>query len=369
MIAFNRKEGDQKMSIDTSLLRYIEDNEWRVMTAVEMGMRNHEYVSPELVASIAGLRGTIHHHLQNLSRHKLIHHEGKPYDGYTLTKIGYDFLALHSLVKRGVISTFGSILGRGKEADVFVAYDEDDNPLVLKFHRIGRVSFRKAKDTRDYLSKKHAGSWLYLSRLSAQREFRNLKALQDFPVPRVIDWNRHCTVMSYVSGTLLNGVQELSNPERTFHQILDLAVALLKGGVIHADFSEFNIIVGEDEEITLIDFPQCMEYTDPEAPEKFNHDIDELGRFFGVRYDLHFDRLPRFEDYVNEIIPITLEPARTAENAGVEGEGGEEEDDGDGEGDEVQMRVSKEKRLRRKVVKKNKTKQKTYLNYEAKTYQ
>ena len=43
------------MSFDPSILQYLEDEEWRVLTAIEMGMRNHELVAHELVHSIAGL--------------------------------------------------------------------------------------------------------------------------------------------------------------------------------------------------------------------------------------------------------------------------------------------------------------------------
>lgn len=42
--------------LDATVLRYMSKDEFRVLTAIEMGMRNHETVPPELIASIAGLR-------------------------------------------------------------------------------------------------------------------------------------------------------------------------------------------------------------------------------------------------------------------------------------------------------------------------
>lgn len=350
------------MAFDASLLQYIEEDEWRLLTSIEMGMRNHELVGTELIQSISGIKGTAYHHLSNLCHNRLISHEGKPYDGYTLTKNGYDFLALHTLVKRGTISHIAGILGQGKEADVYTAFSDDETPLVIKFHRIGRVSFRKAKDTRDYLSKKHSSSWLYLSRLSAQREFQNMSALQDFPVPRAIDWNRHAVVMSLIPGTLLNNVNQLDDPSHVFDNCVDLAVRLLKIGVVHADFSQFNIIIGDDGKITLIDFPQCLKYTNPEAEEKFNHDLSELRRFFDLRFDLKVESLPQFSDFSDEIVPRDMSKAVN----GNEEEDNEEEENQDAK---IQQKVSRENRYRIKPRRKKESKTMSKLKKEAKLFE
>ena len=40
-----------------SMLRYLTKEDYRVLTAVEMGMKNHELVPASLIASIASLRG------------------------------------------------------------------------------------------------------------------------------------------------------------------------------------------------------------------------------------------------------------------------------------------------------------------------
>lgn len=47
--------------------------------------------------------------------------------------------------------------------------------MVLKFHRLGRTSFRRLKEKRDYHKKRKACSWLYLSRLAATKEYAYLK--------------------------------------------------------------------------------------------------------------------------------------------------------------------------------------------------
>ena len=51
------------VKFDASLLRYLSKDDFRVLTAIEMGMRNHELVPVELIDSIAKLKhgGTRHH--------------------------------------------------------------------------------------------------------------------------------------------------------------------------------------------------------------------------------------------------------------------------------------------------------------------
>jgi len=54
--------------------------------------------------------------------------------------------------------------------------DDIPVPAVLKVHRLGRISFRKIKEKRDYLGKrKSAPNWMYLSRLAAKKEWQFLQ--------------------------------------------------------------------------------------------------------------------------------------------------------------------------------------------------
>src|SRR5690625_5342671 len=91
------------VKLDASFLRYLNKDDFRVLTAVEMGMRNHELVPRSLVYSISGIQnGSISKILLNLTQNKLLSYErGKRYDGYRLTYGGYDFLALNVLRTRG----------------------------------------------------------------------------------------------------------------------------------------------------------------------------------------------------------------------------------------------------------------------------
>ena len=51
-------------------------------------------------------------------------------------------------------------------------------------HRLGRTSFRKIKEKRDYHQHRRFANWLYLSRLAATKEIAFMRCLRDagFPV-------------------------------------------------------------------------------------------------------------------------------------------------------------------------------------------
>ena len=79
--------------------------------------------------------------------------------------------------------------------DIYVVADAEGNEMVLKIHRsvarisdtpqsfssfvllfrLGRVSFRAIKEKRDYMGKRKSASWMYMSRLAAQKEWEFMK--------------------------------------------------------------------------------------------------------------------------------------------------------------------------------------------------
>ncbi len=64
------------VKLDLEVLRYMTRDEFRVLTAVEMGMKNHEIVPTQLIARIAGLKsGMAFKIIAILHKNKLIYHE------------------------------------------------------------------------------------------------------------------------------------------------------------------------------------------------------------------------------------------------------------------------------------------------------
>ncbi|KAL4450558.1 hypothetical protein ABPG77_000914 [Micractinium sp. CCAP 211/92] len=274
------------MKLDVNVLRYMSKEDFRVLTAVEMGQKNHEIVPSSLIDSIAGLKhGGTFKCLKHLLRNKLVHHDNSKYDGYRLTYLGYDYLAIKALVNRGAIAGVGRQIGVGKESDIFEVTNEDGEVMALKLHRLGRTSFRAVKSKRDYLRKGSHFSWLYLSRLAALKEYAFMKALGErgLPVPQAIDHNRHAVLMTLLDAYPLVQVRELSNPREVYEQLMEMLSRLASLGLVHCDYNEFNLLINEKEELTLIDFPQMVSVSHPNAQELFERDVECIIRFFSKK--------------------------------------------------------------------------------------
>lgn len=245
------------MKLDATVMRTMERTDFRVLEAVESGMLNHSVVPMVLINSIAGLRhGGSHKVLSSLLRDKLLSHENKGgVDGYRLTNAGYDVLALHNLKLRGVIAALGQRIGTGKESDVYLAADPTGRQVVLKFHRLGRTSFRNVRKKRDYFNnntskQQVAHNWLFLSKLSAVKEFAFMKALYDvkYPTPTPLAQNRHIIAMSLVRGMPLYQIYPKQLSVHVAADIYEQAVTLAtrlarQHGLVHCDLNEFNLLV------------------------------------------------------------------------------------------------------------------------------
>ncbi|XP_007940729.1 serine/threonine-protein kinase RIO2 [Orycteropus afer afer] len=290
--------------VNVAKLRYMSRDDFRVLTAVEMGMKNHEIVPCSLIASIASLKhGGCNKVLRELVKHKLIAWERtKTVQGYRLTNAGYDYLALKTLSSRQVVESVGNQMGVGKESDIYIVANEEGHQFALKLHRLGRTSFRNLKNKRDYHKHRHNMSWLYLSRLSAVKEFAYMKALYErkFPVPKPIDYNRHAVVMELIDGYPLCQIHHVEDPASVYNEAMELIVKLGNHGLIHGDFNEFNLILNEDDHITMIDFPQMVSTSHPNAEWYFDRDVKCIRDFFMKRFSYESELSPTFDDIRRE---------------------------------------------------------------------
>ncbi len=218
-----------------------------------MGSKNHEIVPTSMIDKISRLRGGssgVHKSIATLAKTGLIGRikEAK-YDGYRLTYGGLDYLAMHTYSQKDVVYSVGHRIGVGKESDIVMVADKTGQQRVLKIHRLGRISFRTVKTNRDYLKKRQSrGSWQYLSRLSAMKEYAFLQALRDegFPVPEPFAQSRHTIVMSFIDNALpLRQVSAVPDPAGLYAELIGLILRLARNGLIHGDFNEFNVMIQE----------------------------------------------------------------------------------------------------------------------------
>jgi RIO kinase 2 len=104
------------MKLDVDVLRYLSKDDFKVLSAVEWGMRNHDIVPAELIVKHGGTYKV----LKNLLKHKLLHHDSSKYDGFRLTYLGYDFLAIKTMFNKGVFVSVGRQIGVGKESGSYL---------------------------------------------------------------------------------------------------------------------------------------------------------------------------------------------------------------------------------------------------------
>lgn len=233
------------VNLDLSNLETISPRHLRVLQAVEQGMRNHAFVPLALLARIAALP-SLPAFLADLHRLKLVVRRNRA--EYALTYLGYDYLALAVLRRRALFEVVGTRVGVGKEADVYVALDQGAGRCyAVKFHKLGLSSFKTAKTKRGYLAGRRSASWMYMSRLSALREFGYLVALHNsgYPCPAPVSLNRHCVVMGFVAGAkmcVLRGLDAAQARELGW-AVWGLQAELLRRGVVHGDLNEYNVIV------------------------------------------------------------------------------------------------------------------------------
>lgn len=282
--------------------RKLEPEDLRILYIIEANMSRFRYIPEKTLPKLAKLtEQQTQYRLTRLNKFKLIYRWTGPYKGYALNTAGYDCLAINTLVKAGILEAFGKPLGVGKEADVYDALTPDNKRIAVKFHRLGRTSFRQTRRVRSYVAERRHISWLYQSRLGAEKEFEALKLLYPHrvAVPKPIYQNRHTVAMSMIEGAELAEYKEMPNPQKTLHEVLlNIRRALKNVGIIHADLSEYNVLIKPNWHPLIIDWPQYVTREHPNAEQLLERDIKNLVRFFQRKYRVQ-TKLKDALDYVH----------------------------------------------------------------------
>ncbi len=292
-----------KLSI--SALRSIDEKDYRILVAIEHGMSTREYVETRFIAGFTGFgEEFILRRLKKLNKLGLVQRTKQPYVGYLLTSRGYDCLALNALIKKGVIHMISTTpLGEGKESEVYMGVTPGEKIVAVKFHRVGRISFRKTKRVRGYIAEKKHISWIYEARLSATQEYKALMSLykRGVSVPQPIGWNRHVVVTEFINGVELYRAPDPSNPRGILEKTLSEVEKAFRVGIIHGDLSEYNIMVAEGEAIYIIDWPQWIPSTHPQAALYLSRDVKRVATYMEKRFKLGLDPEKITEEFLRQV--------------------------------------------------------------------
>ena len=104
-------------------------------------------------------------------------------------------------------------------------------------------------------------------------------------VPEPISQNRHVIAMGMIEGAQLSKYKDVGDPKKVLKEILlNLRKAYTKAHIIHADISEYNIIVRPDMHILIIDWPQSVLRSHPNAEELLERDVKNVVGFFSRKF-------------------------------------------------------------------------------------
>lgn len=294
-----------------NLVRELETNDFRVLKGIELGMRRYDVVPLEQISFFARIdKDETQFRIDRLHKRGILQRNSEVgYVGYQLISESYDVLAFHSLVNKNILVGVGDPIARGKESDVFFGKTPNDQDVAVKIHRIGQNSFRSVRKLRSYVQNRHHTSWLYISRLSAEKEFEALTRLDSLKLgtPQAFGQNRHIVVMSLIEGQRLNTITELQNPKQMMDAILSQVEHIfMETQMIHCDLSEFNIIITPQDQIILIDWPQWESAFHPNVHTLLTRDLQNIEIFFHKHYDLTFN----VDELVANLIENRKEPKK-----------------------------------------------------------
>ena len=279
------------VDIAVRAFRKLEPEDLQLLQAIEQQMKNYEYAPSDAIQKQSELPPSeIDYRIPLLIRKELLQGWRGQYTGYSLTTAGYDTLAINALVQENIIEAFGKPLGVGKESDVYDALTPDKQRVALKFHRLGRTSFKKTKIKRNYTIKySYTPDWHQQSVIAAKKEYNALKLLylKGVAVPKPIKQTRHVLVMGIIDGAELFRQPELTDAQAVYKEILvNIKMAYRDAHLIHGDLSPFNILLQQSHHILIIDWPQSVSTNHINAKELLERDLRNVLTFFQRKYGL-----------------------------------------------------------------------------------
>ena len=192
-------------------------------------------------------------------------------------------LSLTKMISDKIIDSVDFPISTGKEANVFRAKKDNKN-LALKIYRTSTAVFKDLTkyvvgDPRFKNVKKKNIVYIW-----ARKEYKNLKKLTEsgVRVPAPVSCRDNILVMEYIGtestpAPMLKNV-EIKNPEKIFKTIMGYMKKAYKGGIVHADMSEYNILMHKRP--VIIDVGQAVVLEHPLSNELLERDVRNITKYF-----------------------------------------------------------------------------------------
>jgi RIO kinase 1 len=218
-------------------------------------------------------------------------------------------LRIAKLFTKGIITGMEFIIARGKEADVYVADGGeriDKEFVALKIFRLENARFQNRIKyiEGDPRFGKVKGSIFAIVNEWCKKEYGNLLVAEAAGVhaPRPYAFSGNVLAIEFIgiegkpSQTLRE--QVVKDPEKVLNQILEDARKLYKNELVHADLSEYNILM-LGEVPYMIDFGQAVSIEHPDATRYLRRDVSNILTYFRKHYGINRDETETFNRIIS----------------------------------------------------------------------
>jgi len=203
-------------------------------------------------------------------------------------------LILYGLIKKGIIQTVDYPISTGKEANVFRGTTPDGSFVAIKIYKIETKPFYRREEylEGDPRFKKIRHSDKAITEAFARKEFKNLEICEKAGVhaPKPHYMKKNVLIIDFLGEKgLPYPTMDMVGPrsEKDLKHILDDIRNMYRAGLVHADISEYNIMLGKRP--FLIDFGQGVIIRHPNAEKFLERDVKNILKYFskaGFKKDL-----------------------------------------------------------------------------------
>lgn len=275
--------------VAAKIVKSLEPDDYDVLKILFSALNKRKSLTKDQIANYSKIHNDVtKHRIHRLHTMKLVFSEK---NGVSLLMAGLDAIALKTLADRNVISGIGRPIGIGKESDVFEAITQNEEMRAIKFFRIGRISFRQVRRKRSFTKAENIQQWLLINTEAAEKEYNILQILNNkgIRIPRPYFRAMHSIVMNRIDGFRLVDIMLLEDPRRILNDILHDVKVAYHYGLINCDLSEYNIMVDNTNNAWIIDWPQSVSTSHPNANYLVRRDIYNIVNFFNRRFRLSVD--------------------------------------------------------------------------------
>ncbi len=194
---------------------------------------------------------------------------------------------LHAVASVGHFDHVEFTISTGKEAHVFRAVDKAGHYRAVKIYKIETSDFKRMEDylgfEKRFQKTKHDKRSIVFA--WTQKEFAALRKLQQHrvPVPTPLTARDNVLVMEFIGkkGEASPRLKDahVKDLETFYDEIVNAIANMLNAKLIHADLSEYNILVREDKPI-IIDCGQSIPTIHPNAKHYYERDLKNMLKVF-----------------------------------------------------------------------------------------